>query len=170
MRHTLERRAAPWRVLAAAAALAVLAGCQPLVQTPRPAPTPPAATADDLAALGAAAKAAYDRQEWPEAERLYLDLAVKTTSDPESWFRLGNIYARTQRAELAGRAFREALQRDPKHARALHNLGIVQLQEAAATFGELAKMAPPDDPLSRRGAEIRSSVQALIAPAPADAR
>lgn len=118
----------------------------------------------DHATLAHRASDAYARQDWAESERQYVALTRAAPTDPEAWFRLGNIYARTQRAELAIRAYTEALARDPGHVRARHNLGIVQLRLARETFAELARRAASDDPLAVRGRALGEAIDALLAP------
>jgi len=149
------------RTLLAGALAGLLAACQFPASSIRNEPAPSAADAETVERT---AREAYDRQDWAQAEQQYLTLTTKEAASAEPWFRLGNIYARTDRADLAVRAYREAIARDPKHARAWHNMGIVQLQQAAASFGEIEKVASRDDPLYARSAEIRASIQALIAP------
>ena len=123
----------------------------------------------DLVQMDKDASSAYAAQDWPTSERLYVELTKQNPSATEPWFRLGNIYARTDRVELAVRAYRETVIRDAKHARAWHNMGIVQLRQSAASFGELGKYGAPDDPLVQRGADLGHQIEQLLSPAKDDA-
>lgn len=116
-------------------------------------------------ALASRAAEAYAKQDWATSESLYAALTQTNPGIVEPWFRLGNIYARTNRFDLALRAYREVVLRDAAHARAWHNMGVVQLRQAAQTFAELQKHAQPDDPFAARGAELGQAVHDLLAPA-----
>lgn len=144
-----------------AAVLLILGGCS----TPesRPTPTPsPAAPAADAAQVAAEAAAAYTAKDWANAERLHVMLTRGQPEDAETWFRLGNIYARTERPALAVRAFEAAIERDDRHARAWHNLGIVRMRLAVQAFARLAEVSAADDPLRVRGATIEEGLQQLL--------
>jgi cytochrome c-type biogenesis protein CcmH/NrfG len=145
--------------IGASLGLAAVALCGACALTP-PSQTP--APASDLTATAQAAAESYDRQAWTEAESHYLVLARELPEDTEPWFRLGNIYARTNRPTLAINAYREALIREPANARAWHNMGIVQLREAAASFEEMEKFIPHDDPLYARTQELREAIEAML--------
>lgn len=130
-------------------------------------PAAPAATpsGEDALTLSRLASEAYAKQDWATSERHYVALTTKVPADVEPWFKLGNIYARTDRFDLAVRAYREVLVRDTRHARAWHNMGVVQLRQAARTFEELQKYAAPDDPLASRGTELGRDIARMLAPA-----
>lgn len=127
-------------------------------------PDTPASTAvaSDLMAVEKTANEAYQRQDWVESEKNFLLLTQKAPGEAEPWFRLGNIYARTHRPDLAIRAYREVVVRNPKHARAWHNMGIVQLQQAKMSFDELTKFADPADPITARSVKLSDGIDSLI--------
>jgi cytochrome c-type biogenesis protein CcmH/NrfG len=152
-------RAIAWLILLAIA----LSGCESFGKRSNASSTPPASV--DLTQLDKDAAAAYAAQDWATSERLYVDLTKATPSATEPWFRLGNIYARTGRVEMAIKAYRETVIRDSKHARAWHNMGVVQLRQAAGSFAELAKYGAPEDPLVQRGAALGIKIEQLLAPA-----
>ena len=116
----------------------------------------------DLTALQQQAEEAYQNKEWPLSEERYTLLTKKMPLEPGPWFRLGNIYARTDRPGLAIGAYREAVIRDPKHLRAWHNMGVVQLQEAQRTFAEILQAAEQTDPLYQRSHEMIDAIEGLI--------
>ncbi len=152
------------RVGVAALLLLALAGCERM-RGPRPAPVADARITVDLVEVRRLASEAYARQAWPDAERYFVQLTTRLPEEPEPWFKLGNVYARTGRSELAVRAYREAVRRDPEHTRAWHNMAVVQLQQAAASLRELQKFAKPDDPLYQRGVELGEMIEAMLQPA-----
>jgi Flp pilus assembly protein TadD len=130
-----------------------------------PSPAKPAAapaTPSDLDRLGADAAAAYTRQDWTAAERLFATLTIAQPENTEAWFRLGNIYARTARHERAARAYDEALAHDPRHTRAWHNLGVVRMRLAALAFARLTESAAPDDPLRAHGELLGAGLTRLL--------
>jgi cytochrome c-type biogenesis protein CcmH/NrfG len=108
------------------------------------------------------AEDAYQNKEWGLSEERYGQLAKEMPVEPEPWFRLGNIYARTQRPDLAVSAYREALVRDPRHGRAWHNMGVVQLQQAGRSFSEIQQFADESDPLYQRSREMVDAIDDLI--------
>jgi cytochrome c-type biogenesis protein CcmH/NrfG len=61
-------------------------------------------------------------------------MTIDNPSEAYNWFKLGNVYARTNRPDAAKKAYREALVRKPENAKAWHNLGVIQLREAALSF------------------------------------
>jgi len=83
------------------------------------------------------ATAAYTSSNWSESEKYYSLLVTSPGQKPEYWYRLGNIYAFTNRPDAAVVAYREALRQNPELAEAWFNLGIVQLKQATYSFGQL---------------------------------
>ena len=147
------------RAPALTAALALVSLCGACALVP---PKQPTAAPVDLPAAAQLAAQAYDQQAWDEAESQYLILARALPDNTEPWFRLGNIYARTARPDLAVNAYREALVREPGNAKAWHNMGIVQLREAASSFEEMQKFIPHDDPLYARSQELREALDTML--------
>lgn len=143
------------------AASLIVSGCA--TSGSPPASTPgTAAPAADAVQIASAADTAYRDQDWPTAERLYVALTRARPEDAETWFRLGNIYARTERPEPAVRAYQEALGRDASHARAWHNLGILRMRLAALAFARLAEVAAADDPLRAHGEALGVGLLQLL--------
>lgn len=71
----------------------------------------------------------------------YQALTAAYPQNADFWFRLGNIYVRMERPDEAADAYRHALQVEPAHAKAWHNLGIVRLRQAEAAFAQSAQNA-----------------------------
>jgi cytochrome c-type biogenesis protein CcmH/NrfG len=93
------------------------------------------------------AEAAYRSNDMQHAEALYLQLTRMIPQEADYWYMLGNTYVRTQQPDNAVQAFQQAILRNPNHARAWHNLGIVRMRQATAAFVSSASTAKADDPL-----------------------
>ena len=108
------------------------------------------------------ANTAYQKEDWATAEKEYLHLTRQIPAQSEPWFRLGNIYARTNRLDAAVATYREALVRDPNNSKIWHNLGIVQLRQATGTFIQVVDLTEEGDPLNSRGKHVVNSVTELL--------
>jgi Tfp pilus assembly protein PilF len=106
---------------------------------------------------------AYQKEDWVTAEREYKYLVKEVPNQPDPWFKLGNIYARTGQLDFAISTYREALVRDPKNSKIWHNLGVVQLRQATNTFAEMLQYTKEDDPLNARAKHVVNSVTELMA-------
>jgi len=84
------------------------------------------------------AEQAYAANDMPRALARYQALTRALPLHTDYWFRLGNVYVRLNRPDDAVEAYRRVLQREPSHAKAWHNLGVVRLREAEAAFGQSA--------------------------------
>ena len=135
-----------------------LSGCNlQIIQSDKP--TPELA---DIAALEQTAKKAYLSEDWATAEKAYKSLTVQIPGQSEPWFRLGNIYARTNKLDAAVVTYREALIHDPKNSKIWHNLGVIQLKQAANTFLEMQQYTEENDPLGLRAKHAVNSIANLI--------
>jgi len=105
---------------------------------------------------------AYTEGNMEVAENKLSQLVERVPEDSQVWFRLGNIYARTNRPRQAVQAYQDALVRDPSLAKAWHNMGVVRLRQAVNDFVSLAKSVPADDPLHSRGMKISNTLLALL--------
>lgn len=93
------------------------------------------------------AHTAYDSGEDAQAEKLLLGLSRATPNDAETWFYLGNLYARTSRPDDAAQAYQKSLMLDSRQAKVWHNMGVVRVREAWAAFIQAYSVTPVDDPL-----------------------
>lgn len=116
----------------------------------------------DLIQVRQAAEASYAARDYAESEKHYTLLVQKVPIEAENWFRLGNIYARTNRPDAAIAAYRETLVRAPENRKAWFNMAILQINSAASSLTELQKIAEPEDPLAKRSGEIVKQLQAVI--------
>ena len=108
------------------------------------------------------AQTAYDEGDWKTAISAYQELSTISPSDAEPWFRMGNAYARLQQPYDAIAAYREAIVRNPKNGKIWHNLGIVQLRQASATFVEMQQHLDENDPLAKRGRYVIDAMQEIM--------
>lgn len=149
----MRRRLAPL-----ALALAFLAaGCQQQGGV-RPGP----AGLEDVVVLTRQAEEAYASEDWAAAEKAYRRLTEAVPQNAENWFRLGNALARLGRHQEAIARYREALVREPGHARAWHNLGMTQLRVATSTFVEMQEYTAPDDPVTERARRIVRAIENVL--------
>lgn len=116
----------------------------------------------DLAEIYRLAAAAYEAQDWAASERHYRDLTRGAPEEVEPWFKLGNVYARTQRYDLAIACYREVLVRDSRDVKAWHNIAVTQLREAGASFLELEMLTKEDDPLHAKSVRIQRAIDELV--------
>lgn len=128
---------------------------------------PTGASAIDPVQAMSTGERAYAREDWAGAESNFLAAARAARTDAEPWFRLGNVYFRTRRYDVAARAYEQALQRAPGHAKAWHNLGIVRLHQADASFEHVIAGADAHDTaLDDRARHMRDILDDAIDPAP----
>lgn len=109
-----------------------------------------------------AAETSYAARDYAEAEKHYTLLAQRVPVEAENWFRLGNIYARTNRPDSAIAAYREALVRAPDNTKAWFNMSILYLNTAASSLLELQKVAPEGDPMAARSREILDQLMQVL--------
>ncbi|MBT7950315.1 MAG: tetratricopeptide repeat protein, partial [Gammaproteobacteria bacterium] len=81
---------------------------------------------------------------------------------PLHWFRLANIYVRTNRPDAAVKLYREAVLRDPKYAKAWFNLSIVQLKQSAYSLNEMLLYVDRNDPMYSKGKKLLDGIQGII--------
>ena len=104
----------------------------------------------------------YESRDYDKSEKLHRALVQRSPIDADAWLRLGNIYGRSSRPDDAVKAYREALVRKPSLAKAWHNMGVVQLQEAANSFQQMLLHVPEEDPLWLSAKRTRSAVLAVL--------
>ena len=147
----------------------LLAAC---ASTPERSETKPAEEAPrvDLTVTLASGKAAYAAKQWREAEPHYEILVQRIPQEADHCFRLGNIYGRTDRPDLAVAAYREVLVRDSDYAKAWLNMGIVQLRQAANSFRKMEVHVDGSEPLRKQASQAYAAILAIISgdPPPAE--
>ena len=160
MTHALAARnyAHPdrWRAIVSGAKFVVIlaiacgtAGCATLVTT------------DGLYKILEQADQAYSRGDWNEAENLYKIIETKSPQDANSEFRLGNAYANQGRYDEAIIAYRKAIVRDPRSAKAYNNLAIAHMKEAEKAFVNSVMHLTPNDSFGGRACEMLGEVRGM---------
>lgn len=123
------------RMLAMAA---LLGGCNSLTSLT------PTSTLDALDMQRNALRA-YESGEDAKAEALYLGLIRISPSDPESWLRLGNLYARSGKPDSAADAYQRGLLLAPNDARLWYNLGVLRQRQTLAAYIQALELSKPGD-------------------------
>lgn len=98
----------------------------------------------DAYQLGKEALEAYNKKDWKVAEEKFGLLISISPSTVENWFKLGNIYARSDRPEKAIAAYKEAVLRRPGYEKAWRNLGIVSLRKTTHLYIEMLQYLKSD--------------------------
>lgn len=107
------------------------------------------------------AQLAYAGAQDERAEKLLLGLSRAAPNDAETWFYLGNLYARTNRPEQATQAYQKALMLNSNDGKAWHNIGVVRVREAWAAFIQAYALVPQDDPMHAKLEEVISAMEKI---------
>lgn len=116
----------------------------------------------DLLEIQKQADASYQNNDMAASERDYNILVQELPEIALHWFRLGNIYVRTNRPDAAIKLYREAVLRDPKYANAWFNLSIVQLKQSAYSLNEMLLYVDKNDPMYTKGKDLLNGIQTII--------
>ena len=123
---------------------------------------PGCAAKKDLTLIREEAYQAYDSKDYNTAITQFEILVENVPEEEEFWFRLGNSYARSEKPQLAVRAYQNALLRDSTHEKAWYNMGITQLQIALKTFVDMQSYVEQGSSLGKRGTNIRKDLFHLL--------
>ena len=126
-------------------------------------------TQADTAQLLALAEASYNAKDWEAAEKNYVAITQAIPKEAHPWFRLGNIYARTERPDFAVRAYKEALLRDSSLSKAWYNMGLVQLRQSANSFLQMRTYTPENSSAQERADAMYESIIDVIKHGPQQA-
>lgn len=111
---------------------------------------------------------AYDSgQQDAKAEALYQGLARAAPNDPETWLRLGNLYARSNKPDDAADAYQHAILLNRNDQRLWYNLGIIRQRQAHAALIQANALAGKNDPLYEKTAALIEKLAPSTPPAPA---
>ena len=88
----------------------------------------------DLLEMERRAAQAYVAGDYAQASELYAGIVESMPDQAEYWYRLGNAYARQGLDQEAALSYRQSLALDSSNARAWHNLGMMHLKLANASF------------------------------------
>ena len=142
-------RSLNWRAAPFLACLPLLAAC----------------ATDDVYEMHQSALLAYDSGADARAEALYHGLARSAPNDPETWLRLGNLYARSNRRDKAAQACARGLLLAPADARLWYNLGIIRQRQAHAAFIMAHQFIPDADPIQARAKALIERLAPAVAEA-----
>lgn len=117
---------------------------------------------DQIYGKQAQAAQAYDAGADARAETLLQGILRVSPSDAENWFRLGNLYARTDRPDLAAEAFRKSLMLRVDDARVWHNLAVVRLRQAQAATVQASALAATDPALYEKTTRLAEQLQNVL--------
>ncbi|MCT7946508.1 tetratricopeptide repeat protein [Shewanella sp. PP-He15 brown] len=90
------------------------------------------------------AEQAYTEARFTDAETLYLQLTQTNPEYKESWFKLGNIYARQGRYEASIRCYEKVLALDSQDGKAWFNLAVVKLNQSRQILQQAEQILAPD--------------------------
>ncbi len=116
---------------------------------------------EDMVKAQRDAQAAFDSGENVRAEVLYKGLLRSNPNDGETWFRLGNLYARTDNADQAVTAYLTALSLNGGDARAWHNLGVVRLRQGWAALLRANTLSAPPEPIHAMSTEMIRTLEKI---------
>lgn len=90
---------------------------------------------------------AYGEGENSKAEAQFVALLRDVPNDSQTWFYLGNVYARTDRPEQAVDAYLKSLMLDRSAPKTYYNLGVIRLRQAQAAFIQAYGLLQAEDAL-----------------------
>ena len=117
---------------------------------------------DDLFALKQQAALAYSEKRYAEALPLFQKLNREVPSDALLWLRTGNVHARLNQPVEAISSYEQAVKFDSQLAKAWHNMGIIQLRQAANTFTQMVQHLNPGDPLYQRAVTLSEAALSIL--------
>jgi tetratricopeptide (TPR) repeat protein len=127
--------------------------------------TTPSATTEtdlDLREIKLRADTAYENDDLETSAKDYEILIKEMPQEASHWFRLANIYVRTNRPQLAIQLYREAVIRDPEFSKAWYNLSIIQLKQTAYSLTEMLAYTKEDDPLHIKAKSMLEDIESII--------
>lgn len=116
----------------------------------------------DLLDLQAQAESAYQKNDMAASEEAYQTLVEEMPEVPLHWFRLANIYVRTNRPVAAINLYREAVLRDPTYSSAWYNMSIVQLKQTAYSLNEMLIYVDENDPMYERASKLLEGIKSIV--------
>ncbi len=97
--------------------------------------------------LKARALEAYTKEDMEKAERSYRKALQIDKADFEVLFRLGNVYARTNRIDEAITKYEETIELKPNFAPVWRNLAVLRLRQGMAALMKSQQLLKLEDPL-----------------------
>lgn len=116
----------------------------------------------DLPKLRHQAETAYQNKDYAAALMAYQRLAERVPDDALVRFRLGNIHARLKQPDDAIEAYRIAITLNPRLSKAWHNMGVLQLRQAANSLTQMVQVTDTSDPLHAKALTLAAGVLKLL--------
>jgi len=132
-----------WRILIVMLAAVSLGAC---ISMPEKQPGTGPVSLEELQAMHAAAQAAYNSDDLALAQSSYEKIVAQAEVDSETWFMLGNIYARKGEHERAIWAYRNSLRMNTQDPRVWNNISVVYLKDAWEAAQSAKKLSVREDP------------------------
>jgi len=107
------------------------------------------------------AEAAYVGGHLDIAEGYYRALLKAKATYSPAWFRLGNIYTRTNRLNAAVSAYQRCIQLDNHHEKAWHNLAVARMRQATDVLLSAQEQISDDTPMGRQLAQLLTRLMSL---------
>lgn len=104
----------------------------------------------NLVSLESRAEQAYQAGQLEMAEGLYREVLSHKRDYAPAWFRLGNIYTRTNRLDAAVNAYNNCISSDKEFAKAWHNLSIARIRQATDILIEAQNHLIVDSPAKNK--------------------
>ncbi|MCG9747747.1 tetratricopeptide repeat protein [Shewanella sp. Isolate8] len=113
---------------------------------------------EQIMAIQSQAEQAYKLAMLDQAESLYLEVLKSVPNYAPAWFRLGNIYTRTNRHEAAIAAYRRCIELEPNNQKAWYNMGLVRIKQSTNVLNTASSQGDADSAVGR---QIRALLDAL---------
>lgn len=113
---------------------------------------------EQIMAIQSQAEHAYKLAMLDQAESLYLEVLKSVPNYAPAWFRLGNIYTRTNRHEAAIAAYRRCIDLEPNNQKAWYNMGLVRIKQSTNVLNTASSQGDADSAVGR---QIRALLDAL---------
>ncbi|QYJ98275.1 tetratricopeptide repeat protein [Shewanella alkalitolerans] len=113
---------------------------------------------EQIMAIQSQAEHAYKLAMLDQAESLYLEVLKSVPNYAPAWFRLGNIYTRTNRHEAAIAAYRRCIELEPNNQKAWYNMGLVRIKQSTNALNTASNQGDADSAVGR---QIKALLDAL---------
>jgi Flp pilus assembly protein TadD len=138
--------AAPLKPLLLSISL-LLGACSSLSDLSRP-------TTEEALQMHSTALLAYEGGEDGKAEALFQGLLRISPNDPETWLRLGNLYARSGRPDNAAEAYQRALLLSPTDDRLWYNLAVIRQRQSHAAYIQAQQLSPAGEEIYEKSSRL----------------
>jgi len=116
----------------------------------------------ELLALKKMADESYAAGDWEGSREKYERIAKRAPQDAQTWFRLGNIFARENKLEKAIACYERSAALEPRFAPAWRNLGVMRLYQAELALRASQAVTKEGHPLREGNQRIIDSIKTAI--------